>query len=135
MLFLIGYISSVIAKAEAMGFGDVKLLFLCGLLCGVRGLIFVIFIAFISAAIVAVPLLVRKYRRKAKEEKEIRESPDPAKARKILAKKKREMHFADDPDYLAFGPFLILGTVLFVLYEPYFLDLFNRYVTTVIGSV
>ncbi|MBP5492639.1 MAG: prepilin peptidase [Clostridiales bacterium] len=135
LLFLVGYISSVIAKAEAMGMGDVKLLFLCGLLSGLRGLIFVVFIAFITAAVVAVPMLVRKYRRKAKEEREIRESPDPAKARKILAKKKREMHFADDPDYLAFGPFLVLGTVLFVLYEPYFLSLFTRYFSTLIGGV
>ena len=128
ILFLIGFISSMIAKTEAMGMGDVKLLFMCGLLSGVRGLLFVIFIAFISAAIVAIPLLVRKRMRIAKEEKEIRESPDPAKARKILMKKKREMHFADDPDYLAFGPFIVLGTVLFLLYEPYFLELFTRHV-------
>ncbi|MBO4495229.1 MAG: prepilin peptidase [Clostridiales bacterium] len=128
LLFLIGFISTMIAKAEAMGMGDVKLLFLCGLLSGLKGLIFVVFIAFISAAVVAVPLLVRKRIRIAKEEKEIRESPDPAKARKILMKKKREMHFADDPDYLAFGPFLVLGTVLFLLYEPYFLELFKLHI-------
>ena len=79
-------------------------------------LVLIAFIAFVTAAVVAVPLLVRKRMRIAREEKEIRESPDPAKARKILAKKKREMHFADDPDYLAFGPFLGLGTVLFLLY-------------------
>jgi len=127
ILFLIGFISTIIAKTEAMGMGDVKLLFLCGLLSGLRGLLFVIFIAFISAAIVAIPLLVRKRMRIRQEEKEIRESPNPALARKILMKKKREMHFADDPDYLAFGPFLVLGTVLFLLYEPYFLDLFLRY--------
>ena len=135
ILLLIGIISSSIAKTEAMGFGDVKLLFLCGLLCGLKGLIFVIFIAFVTAAFVAVPLLVRKRMRIAKEEKEIRESPDPAKARKILAKKKREMHFADDPDYLAFGPFLVLGTVLFLLYEPYFLELFNQYFGPITGAL
>ena len=115
--------------------GDVKLLFLCGLLSGLKGLIFVIFIAFITAGVVAVPMLIRKRIRIANEEKAIRESPDPAKARKILMKKKREMHFADDPDYLAFGPFLILGTVLFLLYEPYFLDLFNRYFGPVSGAL
>ena len=115
--------------------GDVKLLFLCGLLSGLKGLIFVVFIAFITAGVVAVPMLIRKRMRIAEEERQIRESPDPAKARKILAKKKREMHFADDPDYLAFGPFLILGTVLFLLYEPYFLDLFNRYFGPVSGAM
>lgn len=135
LLFLVGYISSVLAKTEAMGMGDVKLLFLCGLLSGLRGLIFVVFIAFITGAIVAIPMLIRKYRRIAKEEKEIRESPDPAKARKILLKKKREMHFADDPDYLAFGPFLILGTVLFLLYEPYFQDLFIQYIAPITEMV
>lgn len=135
LLLLVGLISSAIAKTEAMGMGDVKLLFLCGLLSGLKGLIFVIFIAFVSAAVVAVPMLIRKRRRIAAEEKAIRESPDPAKARKILAKKKREMHFADDPDYLAFGPFLVLGTVIFLLYEPYFLEIFNHYFGTVAGAL
>ncbi len=135
ILFLIGFLSSLIAKTEAMGMGDVKLLFLCGLLTGVKGLISVVFIAFISAAFFAVPLLIRKHLRIAAEEKAIRESPDPALARKKLLKKKREMHFADDPDYLAFGPFLVLGTVLFLLYEPFFLDLFQRYVSPIISNV
>lgn len=134
-LLLIGLLSSAIAKAEAMGMGDVKLLFLCGLLSGLKGLIFVVFISFVTAGIVAVPMVIRKRIRIAKEEKEIRESPDPAKARKILAKKKREMHFADDPDYLAFGPFLVLGTVLFLLYEPYFLELFDRLFSQVSGGI
>ena len=135
ILFLIGVLSSAIAKTEAMGMGDVKLLFLCGLLSGLKGLIFVIFIAFVTAAVVAVPMLIRKYMRIAKEKKEIRNSPDPAKARRMLAKKKREMHFADDPDYLAFGPFLILGSMLFVLYEPYFLELFDKYFGPVAGAL
>ena len=135
ILLLIGIISSAIAKTEAMGMGDVKLLFLCGLLSGLKGLLFVIFIAFITAGIVAVPMLIRKRMRIAEEERQIRESPDPAKARKILMKKKREMHFADDPDYLAFGPFLVLGTVLFLLYEPYFLQLFNHYFGPVSGAM
>ena len=134
-LFLIGFISSMIAKTEAMGMGDVKLLVPCGLLCGLRGLIFMVFIAFITAAVVAIPLLIRKRKRIAREEREIRESPDPAKARKILAKKKREMHFADDPDYLAFGPFLVLGTVLFLLYEPYFFDFFSTHIAPAFGRV
>jgi prepilin signal peptidase PulO-like enzyme (type II secretory pathway) len=134
-LLLIGLLSSAIAKTEAMGMGDVKLLFLCGLLSGLKGLIFVVFISFVTAGIVAVPMIIRKRMRIAKEEKEIRESPDPAKARKILAKKKREMHFADDPDYLAFGPFLVLGTVLFLLYEPYFLELFDRLFSQVSGGI
>lgn len=127
ILLLVGVISSAIAKAEAMGMGDVKLLFLCGLLSGLKGLIFVVCISFVTAGVVAVPMVIKKRIRIAKEEKEIRESPDPAKARKILIKKKREMHFADDPDYLAFGPFLVFGTVLFLLYEPYFLELFDHY--------
>ena len=134
ILLLVGIISSAIAQAEAMGMGDVKLLFLCGLLSGLKGLIFVVSISFITAGVVAVPLLIRKRMRIAREEKEIRESADPVKARKILMKKKREMHFADDPDYLAFGPFLVFGTVIFLLYEPYFLELFDRYFS-VLGAV
>lgn len=135
ILFLIGWISSVIAKQEAMGLGDVKLLLLCGMLSGLKGLIFVFFISFVAGGIVAIPLFIRKRIRLAKEEKAIRESPNPAKARKIAAKKKMEQDFADNPDVLSFGPFLVLGTGLFLVFEPLFLEIFNWYFGPILGAI
>lgn len=134
ILFLIGWLSSVISKQEAMGFGDVKLLLLCGLLSGLKGLIFVFFISFVAGGIVAVPLFIRKRIRIAKEEKAIRESDNPAKARKLAAKKKLEQDFADNPDVLSFGPFLVLGTGLFLVFEPLCLEIFNWYFGPLLGA-
>ncbi|MDD3959204.1 MAG: A24 family peptidase [Oscillospiraceae bacterium] len=117
LLFLIGWIGSWVSKKDAMGHGDIKFLLACGLLSGAYGLIFVLFISFIIGGIAAVPLLIRKRVRIAREEREIRESKNPAKARKILERKKREISFVDDPDYIAFGPFLAIGTLCFLIFE------------------
>lgn len=135
VLFLIGWLSSVISKQEAMGFGDVKLLLLCGMLSGLKGLLFVFFISFVVGGVVAVPLFIRKRIRLAQEEKAIRESDNPAKARKIAAKKKLEQDFADNPDVLSFGPFLVLGTGLFLVFEPLCLEIFNWYFAPIMGAL
>lgn len=118
LLILIGFIGRWLSGQEAMGMGDVKFIFACGMISGGIGLIFVFCIAFVVGGVVSVPLLIRKRRRIAREEKMIRESPNPARARRVLEKKKREMNFADDPDYVAFGPFLALGTAAFIIFEP-----------------
>lgn len=133
LLLLIGFIASRITGEEALGMGDVKLLFAVGLYSGGLGLVYIIFISFILGGIVAIPLLVRKRMRIAAEEKAIRESDNPAKARKMLLVKKKEMHFADDPDYLAFGPFIAFGMALFMLFEPFFHNLYVERIASVLG--
>ncbi len=116
-LLLIGWLGSVISKREAMGHGDVKFILACGFLSGTYGLVFVVFFAFLIGGVAAVPLLVRKRIRIARENKEIRESRNPERARRILERKRREVSFADDPDYIAFGPFLAVGTLVFLIFE------------------
>ncbi len=117
LLLLIGFIGSIISRKDAMGHGDVKFILACGLLAGAYGLIIVLFIAFLIGGVAAVPLLIRKRLRIARENREIRESKNPARARRILERKRKEISFADDPDYIAFGPFLALGTLCFLLFE------------------
>ena len=121
-LWLIGFITETFMGREAMGGGDVKLLGACGMLVGCYGLVVLIYFAVFSAVFFAIPLLVRKTVRKKKEEKEIRESKDPVKTRREIAKRRAQIHFADDPDYLAFGPFLALGCAVFVIMEPFFFE-------------
>ncbi len=137
LLWGIGFIGSVISKQEAMGQGDVKFIFACGLLAGALGLIFVFFFAFIIGGIVAVPLLVRKRMRIAREEKAIRESSNPAKARRKLEREKEAIPFSEDPDYIAFGPFLALGAVCFLLLETpvcaYFTDIIKPSLELIFG--
>ena len=132
LLLLIGFIGRLISGQDAMGMGDVKFIFACGMLSGGFGLIFVFCIAFVVGGIVSVPLLIRKRRRIAREEHMILESPNPARARRVLEKKKKEMNFADNPDYVAFGPFLALGTALFLVFEPL---IHSYYLTNILPSL
>lgn len=118
VLWLIGFIAESFMGKESMGQGDMKLLGACGLLIGNHGLIVLIYVASISALFFAIPLLIKKRIRIAKEEEEIRNSKDPVAARRALNKKKAQIHFADDPDYIAFGPFLSLGAAVFLVLEP-----------------
>ena len=59
-LLLIGLLGKLVYKAEAMGFGDVKLMAALGLICGFPGILFALIIALLSGAVAAVPLLARK---------------------------------------------------------------------------
>jgi len=137
LLWGIGFIGSIISKQEAMGQGDVKFIFACGLLSGAYGLIFVFFFAFVIGGVAAFPLLIRKRMRLAREEKSIRESSNPAKARRRLEKEKEAIPFSEDPDYIAFGPFLALGAVCFLLFETpvcaYFTDIVRPSLELVFG--
>ena len=135
LLWGIGIIGSWISGQESMGFGDIKLIFACGLLSGAYGLVFVIFFAFVLGGVFAVPLYIAKRRRVRAEEKLILQSPDPDGKRKEIEKMKDAVSFADDPDYIAFGPFLALGTVIFLIFETPVHDFFINYILTSAGQL
>lgn len=78
------WILASVANGKLMGGGDVKLVFLMGLILGLQRTGLALFIGFDSAALVGIMLIV-------------------------LHRRKRT-------DYLPFGPFLILGTVIAFLY-------------------
>ncbi len=59
-LFLVGAVATLLTKREAMGMGDVKLLFSCGLLTGLRLVPLLFFASFVSAAFLAIPMLIRQ---------------------------------------------------------------------------
>jgi prepilin signal peptidase PulO-like enzyme (type II secretory pathway) len=117
LLWGIGFLGSMFTGRESLGFGDVKLIGACGLLSGAYGLAFVIFISFVVGGIIAVPLLVRKRIRIRNEELLIIKSDDPETTRQKIEDERNAMPYADDPDYIAFGPFLALGTIVFLMFE------------------
>lgn len=127
-LFLINFICISFLGKEGMGQGDMKLLAACGLITGCYGLLVVIYVGIIVAVFFAVPLTIRKYMRISAEKKEIEQAEDKAAKRLEIAKRKAQIHFADDPDYLAFGPFLALGTAVYLALEPVF---FNYMIDTI----
>jgi len=125
LLWGIGILGSWISGQDSMGFGDVKLMFACGLLCGAYGLGFVFFFAFVLGGLFAIPLYIRKRQRIRAEEKMILTSENPDAAKKMLDDQKENVHFADDPDYIAFGPFLTLGTAVFLVFETPLYEFFR----------
>lgn len=120
LLWLIGFLTLTFTGRDGMGQGDMRLLAATGLITGCYGLVILTYVSVFSALIFAVPLLIRKQIRLKKEEEMIRNAPNPRKMRRALEIKKARMHFADDPDYLAFGPFLALGCGVFAVLEPVF---------------
>lgn len=129
LLWAIGFIAECFTGKESMGQGDMKLLGACGLLIGCYGLVVLIYVAAFASVFFAIPILIRKRIRISKEEKAIRESSNPVQARRELNKKKSQIHFADDPDYIAFGPFLALGAAAFLVLEPVFFKLMYDYLS------
>ena len=128
-LFLIGFIALTFTGREGMGQGDMRLLLATGLITGMYGLIVLVYVAIFSAVLFAIPMLIRKHNRIREEEEMIRNSKNPQKVRRALEIKKARMHFADDPDYLAFGPFIALGCGVFAVMEPFFLEKLMSYLS------
>ena len=119
-LWLIGFLSMTFAGKEGMGQGDMKLMFALGLLSGCYGLVVILYVSVFSALIFAIPMLIRKRKRIREEEEIIKNSSNPRKKRRELELKRAQIHYADDPDYLAFGPFLATGCAVFIAMEPFF---------------
>ena len=122
IIWLIGVISITFLGKEGMGMGDARLLLATGLITGCYGFVVLVYVAIFSALFFAIPLLVRKIKRLSAEKKRIAEAEDPRKERLKIQREKAKIHFAEDPDYLAFGPFLALGCAVFAIMEPFFFE-------------
>lgn len=122
VIWLIGFLSITFLGREGMGMGDRNLLFATGLITGCYGLIVLIYVSIFSAVIFAIPLIVRKSKRNAAEKKRIAEAEDPRAEKLLIQREKAKIHFADDPDYMAFGPFLALGCTVLAIMEPFFFE-------------
>ncbi|MCQ2466355.1 MAG: A24 family peptidase [Clostridia bacterium] len=121
LLWLIGFIAETFTGRDAMGQGDMKLLLGCGMATGIYGLVVTFYVSVIVGVLFAIPLLIKKQIRLKKEEEEIKASDNPKEKRKEIQRRKAQVHFSEDPDYLAFGPFLALGAGVFLALEPVFL--------------
>ena len=122
VIWLIGFLSITFLGKEGMGMGDMWLLFATGLITGCYGLLVLIYVSIFTAVIFAVPLLVRKIKRVTAENKRIAEAEDPRAEKLKIQREKAAIHFAEDPDYMAFGPFLALGCAVFAIMEPFFFE-------------
>ena len=92
------------------------------IITGCYGLIVLMYVSIFSAILFAVPLLIRKRKRIAAEKKRIAQAADPRAEKLKIQREKAAIHFAEDPDYMAFGPFLALGCAVFAIMEPFFFE-------------
>ena len=122
VIWLIGFLSITFLGKEGMGMGDMWLLFATGLITGCYGLVVLIYVSIFSAVLFAVPLLIRKFKRVSAEKKRIANAENPREEKLKIQREKAAIHFAEDPDYMAFGPFLALGCAVFVVMEPFFFE-------------
>ena len=132
-IWLIASLSLTFLGREGMGLGDVWLLLATGLVTGCYGLIVLIYVAIFAALFFAVPMLVRKIKRLNAEKKRIKNAKDPRAEKLLIHREKAKIHFAEDPDYLAFGPFLAIGCAVFAVMEPFFFEKF--YLTMMLFGV
>lgn len=121
-IWLTGSLSMTFLGKEGMGMGDVWLLIATGLITGCYGFVVLIYVAIFAALFFAIPKLVRKIKRISAEKKRIKEAENPREEKLKIQREKAAIHFAEDPDYLAFGPFLALGCAVFAVMEPFFFD-------------
>ena len=96
-LWLSGFLAGLIMKKEAMGMGDIKLLFVSGLLVGLYHIPLLLILSFLTAAFVAVPLLIRMRKR------------------------------PDSDSEMAFGPYIALATVLVMGFQDELYSIWNLY--------
>lgn len=122
VIWLIGFLSITFLGREGMGMGDMRLLFATGLITGCYGLVVLVYVSIFSALIFAIPLIIRKRKRIAAEKKRIANAADPRAEKLKIQREKAKIHFAEDPDYMAFGPFLALGCAVFAIMEPFFFE-------------
>jgi prepilin signal peptidase PulO-like enzyme (type II secretory pathway) len=99
VILLIGFVGSKLFKQEAMGMGDVKLMFACGLIIGINAIFAVLALSFMLAFI---PALIQ-----------IRNSRH---GRSGAVKMDSQMPF---------GPFIAMATILFLVFPSEFLSLID----------
>ena len=122
VIWLIGFLAITFLGREGMGMGDMRLLFATGLITGCYGLVVLVYVSIFSALFFAIPLMIKKIKRVSDEKKRIASADDPRAEKLKIQREKAAIHFAEDPDYLAFGPFLALGCAVFAIMEPFFFD-------------
>lgn len=103
ILWSCGWVAGKIMKRDAMGMGDVKLLAACSFIIGWSDLLFLFCLSFLLAALVAIPLLIR-----------------------------RIWDRQCDPE-IAFGPYIALATALLLTFSEPVHHLWQSYIALVTG--
>lgn len=118
-LWIIAAVGSRLLKQDAMGMGDVKLLAVCGLLVGIKGIFAVLILSFLLAFI---PALIQKIKSLSARNKPVIQR-NPAMRRNPV----QQGSLPPKDNQLPFAPFILLASTLFLLFPTEFAYLFYLY--------
>jgi len=111
---LLGRVGKILFKKDALGGGDIILMAFIGALTGPIGVFIVTFLGSLVGSFIGLFAMSLKYRKKPAKDDHIWQEED--------------FSFTEEGYYLPFGPFLVFGTLLTLLWGPYFiLGLFGMY--------
>lgn len=123
VMLLIDFLGMVIYKKTGMGFGDVKLFAAVGILTGFPGTIYTIILSVVMAAVCFIIILIvssvmsKNSKVKDEEKKETDETADDGNKNEEDSK----------GSYLAFGPYIMIASVVYIVFFDYIYDLVEMY--------
>jgi len=152
-LLLIGLIGQWLLRREAMGMGDVKMIAAAAFVTGLDRLLALVLLSFLTAALIAVPLMVkrmiRSHRNPAEnagtevrgqsqdtEEKKISEVEETVAEGNSLLEEAAPAETdagSDEDTAIAFGPFIAIATLLLILFSQQVDSLIAAYLNLILG--
>lgn len=152
-LLLIGLLGQWLLRREAMGMGDVKMIAAAAFVTGLDRLLALVLLSFLTAALIAVPLMVKRMIRSHRKPDEaagteangqvnhseaMRNSPaeaagaaensDPENAPQAETEAE-----PDEDTAIAFGPFIAIATLLLILFSQQVDFLITAYLNLILG--
>lgn len=105
LFFLPSILIYKIKQTEIIGFGDIKLIFVCTLLCGIPGIFFVLCISFLAAGLkIFLSMLVQKY---------MTGKTYPLQSK--IESENKSIHFSNDPAYIPLAPFFTTSVFFYLV--------------------
>lgn len=134
-LLLIGLLGQWLLRREAMGMGDVKMIAAAAFVTGLDRLLALVLLSFLTAALIAVPLMVKRMirnHRRTSDDAGTKESGQAEETPHAEADEDAEAG-SDEDTAIAFGPFIAIATLLLILFSQQVDFLITAYLNLILG--
>ena len=101
LFFLPSVLMYRIKQTEIIGFGDIKMIFVCTLLCGIPGILFVLCTAFLLAGMTILISWVFQKKKTITIRSKIKSSG-------------KSVHFSEDPAFIPLAPFFMVSVFIYL---------------------
>ena len=111
-----------------MGFGDVKLFAAVGLLTGFPGTIYTVILSIVTAAVCFIIILVVSAIISGKSKNKDEDKQETDEKEQTTDETEENMNEEDSKgSYLAFGPYIMIASVIYIVFFDYIYDLVGMY--------